>query len=127
VLHWVTGFLSLLHFACCPTILPAHAVEHDQEHAVSVSHHRMHYVIENVFDAEHLSGYCSALRPIAQRRSERLIHLRPPNADGVLEQPVGVRQRLHVFTARERFTGPINKRQVITIATCQMAHPSASQ
>jgi hypothetical protein len=105
---------------------PAHTIEHDQEHAITGLHHWTYNVRQDVLNEEQLSRYCPALRPIAQGRGESLIHCCTPSADGMLDEPVDVRQRRHIFTADERFTSPINKSQVIAIATCQMAYPATS-
>ena len=106
---------------------PAHTVEHDQEHAVPGLHHRTHNLCQDVLNEEYVGRHSPALRPIAQCRRKCLIHCRTPGADGVLEQSVDFRQRRHIFTADERFTRPINKSQIITITTCQMAHPATCE
>src|SRR5215813_9485786 len=106
---------------------PAHTIEYNQKHMVPGLHHRTHNMRQDVLNEEHVGRHCPALGPIAQCRGEGLIHGRTSSTDGVLEQSVDLRQCRHIFTADEGFTRPINKSQVITITTCQMAYPATSE
>jgi hypothetical protein len=106
---------------------PAHTVEYNQEHMIPGLHHRTHHMCQDVFNEEYVGRHRPALCPIAQCPGEGLIHGRTSGTDGVLDEPIDLRERRHIFTADERFTSPINKSQLIAITTCQMAHSSTSE